>query len=356
MTLDERRRRVPVSGLTLSAILTDVVIWIVATDLAALARYDFAADDVRWKAISILALFLAGGQLFVGGFLLFYRRRYEAGSFDEMLALAVSATVVCAVSTSIVAAIQPPGVPRSVPFMAWPLALLGMAGVRLIKRLISTARRSPNASAEPIIVIGAGWVGSALVNRMLRYGDSPYLPVALLDDDPAKHNLQIYGVRVRGTLADLEQVAREFDASKVVVAVNNADAALLRKISDAADAAGIGCLVLPPLKDVTRGAQLHLSALREIDVEDVIGRRPVETDITSIAEYVTGRRVLVTGAGGSIGSELCRQLHKFGPAELIMLDRDESALHAVELSIYGRSLLESPEIVLADIRDARRGE
>ncbi|MBN9620171.1 MAG: polysaccharide biosynthesis protein, partial [Actinobacteria bacterium] len=88
-----------------------------------------------------------------------------------------------------------------------------------------------------------------------------------------------------------------------------------------------------------------------LDVEDVIGRRPVDTDVRSIAQYVTGRRVLVTGAGGSIGSELCRQLHRYGPAELIMLDRDESALHAVELSIFGRALLQSPEIVLVDIRD-----
>jgi len=102
-----------------------------------------------------------------------------------------------------------------------------------------------------------------------------------------------------------------------------------------------------------RGAQVQLSSLRAVDVEDVIGRRPVDTDITSIAQYITGRRVLVTGAGGSIGSELCRQLHKFGPSELVMLDRDESALHAVELSIYGRALLESPEVVLVDIRDTR---
>ena len=82
--------------------------------------------------------------------------------------------------------------------------------------------------------------------------------------------------------------------------------------------------------------QIRLSALREIDVEDVIGRRPVETDVKPSSRYVTGRRVLVTGAGGSIGSELCRQLHRFGPSELLLLDRDESALHAVELSIYGR--------------------
>ena len=109
--------------------------------------------------------------------------------------------------------------------------------------------------------------------------------------------------------------------------------------------------MLPPLTEQLSRSQLKLSSLRDVDVEDVIGRRPVDTDVTSIAAYITGRRVLVTGAGGSIGSELCRQLQKFGPAELIMLDRDESALHAVQLSIHGRALLESSELALVDIRD-----
>jgi FlaA1/EpsC-like NDP-sugar epimerase len=106
---------------------------------------------------------------------------------------------------------------------------------------------------------------------------------------------------------------------------------------------------MPPLKDVLRSNQL--SSLREIAVEDVIGRRPANIDVRSIANYVTGRRVLVTGAGGSIGAELCSQLQRFGPHELILLDRDESALHAVEMSLYGRALLESSTTVLADIRD-----
>jgi FlaA1/EpsC-like NDP-sugar epimerase len=95
-----------------------------------------------------------------------------------------------------------------------------------------------------------------------------------------------------------------------------------------------------------------LADLRDLDIADLLGRRPVDTDIAAIAHFLAGRKVLVTGAGGSIGSELCRQIHAFGPAELIMLDRDESALHAVQLSIRGRALLNTPDVILADIRDA----
>jgi dTDP-glucose 4,6-dehydratase len=280
-----------------------------------------------------------------------YRGRYLPGSFDEMRAVAVSVTAVSALASALVLAFQPHNVPRSVPFLAWPLALVGMAAIRFVKRLIWQSGTRPRGDVERIIIYGAGWVGSALALRMLRDPTSRFLPVAFIDDDPAKRNLQAHGVRVLGRFDDLAEVAATTQATRVVIAVNAADAALIRSISDAADDLGIGAMVLPTLSDTLRAPQIQLSTIRNVNVQDVIGRRPVDTDVKSIADYVTGKRILVTGAGGSIGSELCRQLHKFGPAELVMLDRDESALHAVELSIYGRALLESGELVLADIRD-----
>lgn len=336
-----------------SAIITDIVVWLAATELAALARYDFAAADVPWEAVTVLALFMAGSQLIVSAGLLLYGGRYQVGSFDEMRAIAVSVTSVSAIATVVVLIIHPHSLSRSVPFVAWPLAFAGMLAIRIVKRLIKQSKSHPKSGAERILIFGAGWVGSALALRMLRDPTSPFLPVGFLDDDPAKSHLQQYGVRVCGTSADVADAAEHLEATRLVIAVNRADASLIRRVSDAADEAGIGCLVMPPLNELLRGAQVQLSSLRAVDVEDVIGRRPVDTDITSIAQYITGRRVLVTGAGGSIGSELCRQLHRFGPSELVMLDRDESALHAVELSIYGRALLESPEVVLVDIRDTR---
>ncbi len=334
-----------------SSIIVDLLVWLIAVELAALARYDFDADDMHWKAITVLALLLAGGHLVFGALVLLYRGRYVIGSFDEMQVVAVSATAVSVLATVAVLSIHTPTIPRSVPFLAWPLALAGMAAIRFAKRIIIQAGNSPTDDAERILIAGAGWIGSALVQRMMQDPRSPYLPVAFLDDDPAKRNLQIHGVRVRGRFNDLQRVADELQATRVVIAINSADAAMIRRVSDAADEAGLACMVLPKLSDTLRAPQVQLSAMRNVNVQDLIGRRPVDTDVRAIAEYVTGKRVLVTGAGGSIGSELCRQLYKFGPSELIMLDRDESALHAVELSIYGTALLESPEIVLADIRD-----
>lgn len=116
------------------------------------------------------------------------------------------------------------------------------------------------------------------------------------------------------------------------------------------EAAGLRFLVLPPVSEMV-GGRVQLSDIREVDIEDMLGRHQVKTDMREIAGYLTGRCVLVTGAGGSIGSELARQVHKFGPKELVLLDRDESALHGVQLSIYGQGLLDTPDMVLCDIRD-----
>ncbi|NCD16927.1 MAG: polysaccharide biosynthesis protein [Actinobacteria bacterium] len=110
---------------------------------------------------------------------------------------------------------------------------------------------------------------------------------------------------------------------------------------------------MPPFEDIVRaGYHVQLSQVHEVRVEDLLGRRPVQTDLSAIAGYVSGKTVLITGAGGSIGSELARQVHRFGPSELVLLDRDESGLHGVQLSIYGQGLLDSRDMVLADIREA----
>jgi FlaA1/EpsC-like NDP-sugar epimerase len=150
-------------------------------------------------------------------------------------------------------------------------------------------------------------------------------------------------------------VAIRLNADVLIVAIPSASSGLIRELDALARAVPIEVLVLPPVSGLL-GPHVTVGDLRELDVSDLLGRHPIDTDIDSIAHYLTNRRVLVTGAGGSIGSELCRQLSRFGPERLVMLDRDESALHQTQLSIEGRALLDSPDIVLADIRDGGQVE
>jgi FlaA1/EpsC-like NDP-sugar epimerase len=201
-----------------------------------------------------------------------------------------------------------------------------------------------------VVVFGAGEGGLQVLTAMLRNPDSPFLPVALLDDNQAKRNLSISGIHVEGTRADLGAVARRHDADAVVVAIPSASSALVSEISDLARAADLRVLVLPPVRDLYDGS-VDLSDVRPISEEDLLGRHRINTDVASIAGYLLGRRVLVTGAGGSIGAELVRQISAYGPSELFLLDRDESALHALQLDLEGRALLDSPDLIVADIRD-----
>jgi FlaA1/EpsC-like NDP-sugar epimerase len=186
----------------------------------------------------------------------------------------------------------------------------------------------------------------------MRDPSSTYVPVALIDDNPAKRNLRIMGVPVVGGRSRLVEAAKDAQADTLLIAMPSAGAELVTELSELGRVAGLAVKVLPPVHELFEG-QVDVTDIRDVTTADLLGRHEIETDLDVIAGYLRGRRVLVTGAGGSIGSELCRQLYRFAPARLIMLDRDESALHGVQLSIEGRALLDSPDLVLVDIRDRR---
>ena len=175
----------------------------------------------------------------------------------------------------------------------------------------------------------------------------------MLDDDPDMRGMQTRGVKVVGDRYDMERVAAEYRASAIVIAVPSANSSVVLELSELATKAGLSVRVLPSVRELLDG-RVRVVDIREPTERDLLGRHPIETDLEQAASYLRGKRVVVTGAGGSIGSELCRQIAQFEPAELIMIDRDESALHAVQLSIEGRALLDTPDLVLLDIRDRER--
>ncbi len=151
---------------------------------------------------------------------------------------------------------------------------------------------------------------------------------------------------------NLEAVAQRTGAT-VILAITGASQRFIRTLTARTDAAGLKLLIVPRVDEIMRsGNAVGLNQLHEVKVEDLLGRRPIHIDLGAIADYLSNKVVLITGAGGSIGSELARQVHKFGPKELVLLDRDESGLHAVQLSIYGKGLLDTPDMVLADIRES----
>lgn len=321
--------------------------------LAQVARYDVDPGRLRDSALWVLAAFAICLQYFVGTALHLYLGRYRFGGFDEVLIL-VKVTSITSGGALLADLLAGPARPvaASVPVLGGVIALVLMCGVRYAWRLMYEASRRPDPqTTEPLLVFGAGEGGSGVVTALLRDPASPYRPVALFDDDPGKHNLSVSGVRVRGDRGAIASVARATGAATLLIAVPTADTALLREVTGLAEAAALTVKVLPPVGDLGH-RRVGVGDIRDIDLVDMLGRHQVDTDVASVAGCVAGKRVLVTGAGGSIGSELCKQLHRYAPAELIMLDRDESALHAVQLSLTGRALLDTADVVLADIRDA----
>ena len=151
----------------------------------------------------------------------------------------------------------------------------------------------------------------------------------------------------------MAEVAARTGATVLVIAIARASGTAIRDLTAQAESCGLIPKVVPSVSELLTGSA-RIEGVRDPRISDLLGRRPVQTDVAAVAGHFAGKRILVTGAGGSIGSELCRQLHRFGPAELIMLDRDESALHASSWRLHGRALLDSDETILADIRDPHR--
>ena len=335
-----------------AAVFVDLVIWSSSMALATFLRYEFNFKPVHWIELCKILPIVAAVHLVLGTYEGLYVGRWSFGSFEEVAALARCVMITGAFVTLIDWPTR--WVPISAPAIATTIAMVSMGGVRYAWRLSLERKRRPDANeASRMVVFGAGEGASQVITGMLRNPTSRYLPVAIIDDDPRKQHLRIRGVPVRGRREDLRSVAEEYAADDMLIAIPSAGAALVRELSEVGVEAGLHVRVLPPVGELLDG-RVEESDIRELTEADLLGRREIDTDIAAIADYLSGRRVLVTGAGGSIGSELCRQVARFTPASLAMLDRDESALQAVQLSIEGRALLDSRELIVADLRDRER--
>ena len=330
--------------------LLDATVWFAAIYGAAWLRFDFESAPALVAGTLVFASAAAAAHLLVGAVLGPYAVGHKRGSFEETTDLGRTVAVTSGGLLVWAFLVTPLMVPRGVPAVAGALALAAMFAARFFIRSWRSSQAATGDNQRRVVVFGAGDAGRRLLRSMMDDQDSGFFPVALLDDDRAKHRLRIDGVRVRGTRTNIADVAKELDATALVVALPQADAELIRELSDLAIAAGLDVLVLPPLRDII-GGQPTPYDLRDVNLEDLLGRRPITMDTTVVAEQIAGRSVLVTGAGGSIGSELCRQIARFGPEKLYLLDRDESGLQATQLSLTGQGLLQGEEIILADIRD-----
>jgi FlaA1/EpsC-like NDP-sugar epimerase len=329
----------------------DTAAWAVTFLAAALLRYQFNIRLVDFLSLLILCFAAGVVQLLIGWVLRLYAGRFATGSFYEVRALLVaelSTAVILGVPIFIFGPLV--HIPRSIVLLALPMAFLLMGAVRYVQRVYLEGRARPGLEAQRALVYGAGATAHHLVRQMLTDRVSLYIPVGLVDDDPVKHAYRIHNIPVMGTRSDLPEIAAKTGAEVLIISIGSADAALLRNIADAGEALGLRVMVMPILQELLEGKS-RLQDVRDVAIEDLIGRNPIDTQVETVAGYLAGKRVLVTGAGGSIGSELCRQIAQYKPSELMLLDRDETGLQTTELLVSGDGLLQSRETILADIRE-----
>jgi FlaA1/EpsC-like NDP-sugar epimerase len=334
--------------------LVDGAAWVIGLLAAVLTRYDFhpgTRDLAGALAMIVLAVLLQGAIVHARQL---HRGIHSFASFDEVNAVATTTTAVGLLLTAATALLSRPPVPIGVPAVGGVIALVLMLGVRYGWRARLIRRLRPDRSvAAPVVLFGAGSAAAVLLDSMLHDPKGRYLPVGLLDDDQGKRRLRLHGVPVLGGRDDIAAVLADTGAQLLIFAVANAGAVLVRDIRDRTMAAGAAFKVVPSVSELM-DQPVAVGDIRDVQVTDLLGRHQIEMDLSTIGGYLTGKRVLVTGAGGSIGSELCRQIHHFRPAELMMLDHDETSLLAVQLSIDPQGRLDDPSVILADVRDAER--
>ncbi|MFC7491475.1 MULTISPECIES: polysaccharide biosynthesis protein [unclassified Knoellia] len=331
--------------------LLDALIVSLAVLAAAWIRFDM---DARLATdAEILAYASAAGllQLVTGVTLGMVHHPHRRGSFEETAQVARTALIVGVALMALRFLTDWFTIPRSLPFIVPVIALVGMFALRFIIRSYRWGRLDVGDNDTPVVVYGAGEGGRQLLRALSRDTSTGgrLVPVAVVDDDPRKRRMPIEGHRVSGGADRLSEVIERTGATTLAVAMPSITAERLREIRTLARNHALDLLVLPPVGRLLGPASG--ADLRQLNLEDLLGRQQITMDAATISDTITGKRVLVTGAGGSIGSELVRQIAKFSPAKLVLLDRDESALHATQMSLTGRALLDDGTLALCDIRD-----
>ncbi|MEE1107592.1 MAG: polysaccharide biosynthesis protein [Macrococcus canis] len=283
-----------------------------------------------------------------------YHRAWEYASVRELMAI-VKGVTSSIVLTAILALIINGYVFVRLIFITWMMHLILIGGSRIIWRVLRSRILNKNIELIPTLIVGAGKGGNLLINQMLSTPNMGMKPVLAVDDDKNKRNIELTdGIKVRGTTNDIHSLVNKYEIKRIVIAIPSLENSKLKEIYKTATATGTQVLIMPNIDDVMAG-KLEVSQLKKVEVEDLLGRDPVQLDDDGIMEQISGKTILVTGAGGSIGSEICRQIAKYKPQKLVLLGHGENSIYLINEELK-KKLLGSVEVipVIADVQDRER--
>lgn len=282
-----------------------------------------------------------------------YHKVWEYASIGEVMTIFKSVTLSVA-TAAVVQLVVNGNIYVRVLFITWLLHICLIGGSRLSWRVTRHRLIKANTSQESALIVGAGAAGTMLVRQLLKNPESELQPIAFVDDDLAKQKLDIYGVPVAGTTEDIPAIVEKNDIKHIVLAIPSLGKSEVQKIYQECSKTDAKTKVMPMIEDIITG-KVSVNQFRDVQVEDLLGRDPVELDINSISKKIKGRTILVTGAGGSIGSEICRQVCKFGPKKLLLLGHGENSIYAIDMELRNKHGQEFEIIpIIADIQDRER--
>ncbi|ENQ3078060.1 polysaccharide biosynthesis protein [Bacillus sp. WLY-B-L8] len=283
-----------------------------------------------------------------------YKKAWEYASIGELLII-FKAITFSVVTTALVQKVVIHEVYFRLLAITWMIHILLIGGSRFIWRMFRDAYFKNGDMKKRTLIIGAGSAGTMVVRQLLQNNDTELLPVAFIDDNVKKHNLDILGIPVVGGVNQIERVVQELNIESIIIAIPSLRKKGLNAIFKECSKTKAKTQILPMLEDLVTG-KVSVNEFRDVQVEDLLGRSLVELDMNSISEYITDKVILVTGAGGSIGSEICRQVAKFNPKQLILLGHGENSIYSIEMEL--RELYGNTEITfipeIADIQDSKK--
>lgn len=342
-------------------LLADLLVILLSVIISYSLRLEYPLDFVRYYLqgaiyLTVVSVVLKPLVFFYFGL---YRRLWIYASISELKLIAMSVTAASVLVTVIMNLVFwmgwfGPGFSRSVLAIDWIISLLLIGGSRLMYRVLAETRR-PNGGdkQKKVLVIGAGDAGAIMAREMLRNTQINLKPIGFLDDDPDKKGHALLGLQVFGPIQELPQILENNSVDEVIIAIPSAPGKVVRAVADVCRPLGVPFRTMPGIYELL-GGRVNVNRLREVEITDLLRREPVRIHEDWIGKVLKGKRVLVTGAGGSIGRELCRQIARWEPENLTLLGHGENSIFEAMLELKQDYATLALIPVIADIRDERR--
>ena len=344
------------AGRTIAAMLLDGAVVVAGYAVALLLRFDGMVPRVSWETLWRAAPLLV--LLYVAAFIAFgiYRTAWQYGGMHDVLNLAAAVAIVTALAFLFNRTRDVRHIPLSVNLVGGVLIFVACGFAKVLPRVLTHNRWAASAvGVKRLLIVGAGSTGQFVAREFRAHPDWLHRPVCFVDDDRRKFGMRIHRVPVAGTIEDIPALVRQYEVDIVAVALPSAPGGKVREILTLCQSAGVPVRMVPGLPEIV-GDPAHVTPLRELTVEDLIGREPVDIDFSECLESLRNKVVLITGAAGSIGSELARQVLTFAPAGLHLLDNNETGLHELRLELDVQSGEVHVQAWIGDITNAAKLE